>query len=174
MNLPFSLSFRADFKPDYLLPSFDPGNLWANFWDLKSGSRSRSFWTHLNCTRLIGTGFDINIGAIFLILLGIGLLIIEIKVPGFGIFGFAGLISLIIGSILLVPMGSENIYTPEFRKVLTLTVVAPTVVFGLFLVFAIYKVTEIRKKKTGYWRVYRRNCRNHRSFRASKDRFCPL
>jgi len=96
---------------------------------------------------LIGTGFDINIGAIFLILLGIGLLIIEIKVPGFGIFGLAGLISLIIGSILLVPMGSENIYTPEFRKVLALTVVAPTVVFGLFLVFAIYKVTEIRKKK---------------------------
>ncbi len=96
---------------------------------------------------LIGTGFNVNIGAIFLILLGIGLLIIEIKVPGFGIFGLAGLISLIIGSILLVPMGSENIYTPEFRKVLALTVVAPTIVFGLFLVFAIYKVTEIRKKK---------------------------
>lgn len=96
---------------------------------------------------LIGTGFDINIGAIFLILLGIGLLIIEIKVPGFGIFGLAGLISLIIGSILLVPMGSENIYTPEFRRLLTLTVVAPTIVFGLFLVFAIYKVNEIRKKK---------------------------
>lgn len=96
---------------------------------------------------LIGTGFNINIGAIFLILLGIGLLIIEIKVPGFGIFALAGLISLIIGSILLVPMGSENIYTPEFRKVLALTVVAPTIIFGLFLVFAIYKVTEIRKKK---------------------------
>jgi membrane-bound serine protease (ClpP class) len=96
---------------------------------------------------LIGTGFDINIGAIFLILLGIGLLIIEIKVPGFGIFGIAGFISLIIGSILLVPMGSENIYTPEFRRILFLTVVAPTIVFGLFLVFAIYKVTEIRKKK---------------------------
>jgi membrane-bound serine protease (ClpP class) len=96
---------------------------------------------------LIGTGFDINIGAIFLILLGIGLLIIEIKIPGFGIFGLAGLISLIIGSILLVPMGSENIYTPEFRRVLALTVVAPTIVFGLFLVFAIYKVNEIRKKK---------------------------
>jgi membrane-bound serine protease (ClpP class) len=96
---------------------------------------------------LIGTGFDINIGAIFLILLGIGLLIIEIKVPGFGIFGLAGLISLIIGSILLVPLGNENIYTPEFSRLLVLTVVAPTIVFGLFLVFAIYKVTEIRKKK---------------------------
>jgi membrane-bound serine protease (ClpP class) len=96
---------------------------------------------------LIGTGFDINIGAIFLILLGIGLLIIEIKVPGFGIFGLAGLISLIIGSILLVPLGNEDIYTPEFSRLLVLTVVAPTIVFGLFLVFAIYKVTEIRKKK---------------------------
>lgn len=96
---------------------------------------------------LIGTGFDINIGAIFLILVGIGLLIVELKIPGFGIFGLAGLISLIIGSILLVPMGGENIYTPEFRRLLTLTIIAPTIVFGLFLVFAIYKVTEIRKKK---------------------------
>ncbi|AKB73927.1 signal peptide peptidase SppA, 36K type [Methanosarcina lacustris Z-7289] len=96
---------------------------------------------------LIGTGFDINIGAIFLILVGIGLLIVEIKIPGFGIFGLAGLICLILGSIFLVPMGGENIYTPEFRRLLTLTVIAPTIVFGLFLVFAIYKVTEIRTKK---------------------------
>ena len=96
---------------------------------------------------LIGTGFDINIGAFVLIILGIALLILEIKMPGFGIFGLAGLISLIIGSIFLLPMGGENIYSPEFRRLLTLTVVAPTIVFGLFLVFAVYKVTEIRKKK---------------------------
>ncbi len=96
---------------------------------------------------LIGTGFDINIGAFFLIILGIALLFLEIKMPGFGIFGLAGLISLIIGSIFLLPMGGENIYSPEFRRLLTLTVVAPTIVFGLFLVFAVYKVTEIRKKK---------------------------
>jgi membrane-bound ClpP family serine protease len=30
---------------------------------------------------------------------------------------------------------------------MTLTIIVPTIVFGLFLVFAIYKVTEIRKKK---------------------------
>ena len=96
---------------------------------------------------LIGTGFDINIAAIFLILVGIGLLILEIKTPGFGIMGLAGLISLIIGSLFLVPMGNENIYTPDFRRLLALTVVAPTIVFGLFLVFVVYKVTEIRKKK---------------------------
>lgn len=96
---------------------------------------------------LIGTGFNVNYGALFLIILGIGLLILEIKIPGFGIFGFVGLLSLIIGSILLIPMGGENIYTPEFRRLMTLTVVAPTIIFGLFLVFAIYKVAEVRKKK---------------------------
>lgn len=96
---------------------------------------------------LIGTGFDINVGAFFLIIAGIALLILEIKTPGAGILGLAGLISLIIGSIFLIPMGNENIYTPEFRRLLVLTVVAPTIVFGLFLVFAIYKITEIRKKK---------------------------
>ncbi|MDQ1275698.1 MAG: hypothetical protein QG610_1273 [Euryarchaeota archaeon] len=96
---------------------------------------------------LIGTGFDINIAAFFLIIVGIGLLILEIKSPGFGIFGLVGLISLVIGSLFLVPLGSENIYTPEFRRMLALTIVAPTIIFGLFLVYAIYKVAEIRKKK---------------------------
>ena len=123
---------------------------------------------------LIGTGFDINVGAIFLILVGIGLLILEIKIPGFGIFGLAGLISLIIGSILLVPMGSENIYTPEFRRLLTLTVVAPTVVFGLFLVFAIYKVTEIRKKKPVIGEIIGDTAQTIDPLGPRKVRICPL
>jgi membrane-bound serine protease (ClpP class) len=96
---------------------------------------------------LIGTGFDINIAALFLIIIGVGLLILELQSPGFGIFGLAGLISLVIGSIFLVPLGSENIYTPEFMRMLVLTIVIPTIVFGLFLVYAIYKVAETRKKK---------------------------
>lgn len=96
---------------------------------------------------LIGTGFDVNIGAIFLIIVGVGLMLLEIQSPGFGVFGIAGLLSLVIGSIFLVPMGAENIYTPEFRRTLTLTIVTPTIVFGLFLVFAVYKVAESRKKK---------------------------
>ncbi len=96
---------------------------------------------------LIGTGFDINIAAFFLIIVGIGLLILEIKSPGFGIFGLAGLACLVIGSLFLVPLGSENIYTPEFRRTMALTIIAPTIIFGLFLVYAIYKVAEIRKKK---------------------------
>ncbi|MCC4770270.1 nodulation protein NfeD [Methanosarcina sp. DH2] len=96
---------------------------------------------------LIGTGFNINIAAFFLIMVGVGLLILELESPGFGIFGLAGLISLIIGSVFLVPLGAENIYTPEFRRTLLLTIVTPTIILGLFLVFAIYKVAETRKKK---------------------------
>ncbi|MEL7664531.1 MAG: nodulation protein NfeD [Methanosarcina mazei] len=96
---------------------------------------------------LIGTGFDINIAAFFLILVGAGLLILELNSPGFGIFGLAGLISLVIGSLFLVPLGEKNIYTPEFTRLLVLAIVTPTVVIGLFLVYAVYKVAEIRKKK---------------------------
>ncbi|WP_410508928.1 nodulation protein NfeD [Methanosarcina hadiensis] len=96
---------------------------------------------------LIGTGFDINIAAFFLIIVGVGLIIYELHSPGFGIFGLAGLLSLVIGSIFLVPLGSENIYTPEFIRLLILTIVTPTIVFGLFLVYAVYKVAETRKKK---------------------------
>ncbi len=96
---------------------------------------------------LIGTGFDINIAAFFLILVGAGLLILELNSPGFGIFGLAGLISLVIGSLFLVPLGEKNIYTPEFTRLLVLAIVTPTVVIGLFLVYAVYKAAEIRKKK---------------------------
>ncbi len=96
---------------------------------------------------LIGTGFDINIAAFFLILVGAGLLILELNSPGFGIFGLAGLISLVIGSLFLVPLVEKNIYTPEFTRLLVLAIVTPTVVIGLFLVYAVYKVAEIRKKK---------------------------
>jgi membrane-bound ClpP family serine protease len=111
---------------------------------------------------LIGTSFDINIGAIFLILLGIGLLIIEIKVTGFGIFEIASLVSLIIGNILLVPTGSKNIYTPEFQGVLTLTVVVSTI--RIISGFCNLQSNRDQKEKTDHWRVYRGYCANYRPY----------
>jgi membrane-bound serine protease (ClpP class) len=52
---------------------------------------------------LIGTGFDVNIAAVFLLLVGIALLVLELQAPGFGVFGIAGMICLISGSIRLNP-----------------------------------------------------------------------
>ncbi|MBN1133535.1 MAG: nodulation protein NfeD [Methanosarcinaceae archaeon] len=97
---------------------------------------------------LIGTGFDVNTAAIFLVLVGIGLLALELQAPGFGIFGISGIICIIVGSILLVPLSYPHFYTPaEFQKTVITAIVAPTLVIGIILVFVIYKVIEIRHKK---------------------------
>lgn len=97
---------------------------------------------------LLGLGFDINLIAIFLLLLGIILLLVEIKVPGFGVLGIAGIIATIIGSILLVPTSFPKYFiSKEFQKTMIATVVVPSIIFGMFLLFALYKVLQIRKKK---------------------------
>ncbi len=97
---------------------------------------------------LIGTGFDVNIAAVFLLLIGIALVVLEFQAPGFGVFGIAGLICLIAGSILLVPMSFPNYYTPaDFQRSLIISVAAPTVVIGIVMMFALYKVMEVRHRK---------------------------
>jgi len=97
---------------------------------------------------LIGTGFDVNTAAVFLVLVGIGLLVLELQAPGFGVFGIAGMICIIVGTILLVPMSYPRWYTPaEFQKTLILMIVAPTVVIGIAVVFASYKVVEVRHRR---------------------------
>jgi len=97
---------------------------------------------------LIGTGFDVNIAAVFLLLVGIALLILEFQAPGFGVFGIAGIICMIAGSILLVPMSFPQFYAPaDFQRTLMISVAAPTVVIGIVMVFAIYKVMEVRHRK---------------------------
>ncbi|WP_406656111.1 nodulation protein NfeD [Methanolobus sp. ZRKC2] len=97
---------------------------------------------------LIGTGFDVSIGAVFLILVGIGLLVLEFQAPGFGIFGIAGLVCIVAGSVLLAPTDFPRNYTPaDFQRTILVSVVAPTILIGVFLLFALYKVVEVRKRK---------------------------
>ncbi|MGP8319683.1 MAG: NfeD family protein [Methanosarcinaceae archaeon] len=97
---------------------------------------------------LIGTGFDVNIAAVFLLLIGIVLVALELQAPGFGVFGITGMVCLIAGSILLVPMSFPNYYTPaDFQRSLMMSIAAPTVVVGILMVFAIYKVMEVRHRK---------------------------
>jgi len=97
---------------------------------------------------LVGTGFDVNIASIFLILVGVALIIVEFQSPGFGLFGISGLVCIVAGSILLAPTDFPRNYTPaEFQQTILLSVVAPTIAIGVFLLFVLYKVAIVRHSK---------------------------
>lgn len=97
---------------------------------------------------VIGSGFDVNIGALFLIIVGVILLVLEFQAPGFGVFGIAGIICVIAGSVLLAPTDFPGNYTPaQVQRTIILSVAAPTILMGFLLIFVIYKVLEIRRKK---------------------------
>lgn len=97
---------------------------------------------------LVGMGFDVNIAAIFLILLGVVLFVLELQAPGVGIFGIAGFVCLIVGSIFLVPMDFPRWYTPaDVQQTMIIAIVTPTVVMGLLFIFVFYKVLEVRHRK---------------------------
>jgi len=98
---------------------------------------------------LIGLGFSVNLGALFLIILGLVLLLVELNSPGFGLLGAAGLACMIVGSILLVPIGSTDWYTPaEYKMDAFVALIVPSLVIGAFFVFALYKVAEAKRRPT--------------------------
>ncbi|HPE64238.1 MAG TPA: nodulation protein NfeD, partial [Methanothrix sp.] len=98
---------------------------------------------------LIGLGFSVNLGALFLIILGLVLLLVELNSPGFGLMGAAGLACMIVGSVLLVPIGSTDWYTPaEYKMDAFVALVVPSLVIGAFFVFALYKVAEAKRRPT--------------------------
>ncbi|MDI6855992.1 MAG: nodulation protein NfeD [Candidatus Thermoplasmatota archaeon] len=100
------------------------------------------------CLGLIGTGFELNYVALFLVIFGSALLLIELFTPGFGIIGIAGIICLIIGTVFLIPMTYPRwLVSEEFQKQLVITLLAPPAVVAGFFIFALFKIIKIRRKK---------------------------
>ena len=100
---------------------------------------------------LIGSGFNIPTLSIIFLIIGCLLLIIEIfATPGFGVIGIGGIICLVIGSIFLVPTFStrEWVISMDFINDLIIIIVAAAILIALFFGFLLYKVLQIRKKKT--------------------------
>ena len=99
---------------------------------------------------LFGSGFSVSTLSIIFIIIGCLLLIIEIFViPGFGIVGIGGVISLIIGGILLIPsypnrewLISRNYMTEAMTILLTISIIV-----SLFFVFLLYKALQAKRKK---------------------------
>jgi len=94
---------------------------------------------------LIGTGFSVNTGAVFLLLLGLGLILAELHSHSFGILAMAGLLCVIVGSILVVPTSFPQWYVPGgYQRDMAIAVILPSLIFGVFLAFAIYKIAKAR------------------------------
>ncbi len=83
----------------------------------------------------------INYIGLLLILLSIGFFIAEIKIQGFGILGIGGILSFILGSVMLI-----NSPIPELRPAL-LTIAITSASFGSILLFLAFKVIAVSRKK---------------------------
>ncbi len=84
----------------------------------------------------------INYIGLFLILLSVGFFIAEIKIQGFGMFGIGGIISFLLGSIILI-----NAPVPEMRPAMSI-IITFTLIFGIMFLFLTYKVIKAMKRKT--------------------------
>jgi len=94
---------------------------------------------------LIGLGFNVNLGAVFLLLLGLGLILAELHSHSFGILAVAGLICVIAGSILFVPTSFPQWYVPGgYQRSMAMAIILPSLILGIFLAIAIYKVARAR------------------------------
>lgn len=84
----------------------------------------------------------INYVGLLLILLSIGFFVAEIKIQGFGMLGIGGIISFLLGSIMLI-----NAPVPEMRPTMSI-IITFAICFGLIILFLSFKVITAMKKKT--------------------------
>ncbi len=97
---------------------------------------------------LIGLGFSVDPIALLLIIAGVVLLILEVKHPGIGAFGIGGVIAIAIGALFLAPLAPPGqLVTPGYQLGFVVTLLVPTLAFGVFILFAMYKVSEVRGRK---------------------------
>lgn len=99
---------------------------------------------------LVGSGFGIPVLAIIFIIIGALLLVIEIFVtPGFGVIGIGGIISLIIGSIFLVPSypNREWLISVSYIETAITIIIVVVILLAIFFAFLIYKIIQTRRKK---------------------------
>ena len=100
---------------------------------------------------LLGSGFNIPLISGFLLILGGVLLFIEIFItPGFGVMGVGGAISLIAGSVFLIPDYSNRgwLISMEWTSTAVIILIAVVILIVIFFLFVLYKILKIRTRKT--------------------------
>ncbi len=84
----------------------------------------------------------INYVGLLLIILSVGFFIAEIKIQGFGAFGVGGIISFILGSIMLI-----NAPIPEMRPAMSM-IITFGLCFGIVFMVLTFKVIKAMKRKS--------------------------
>lgn len=88
---------------------------------------------------------DVEWGGVFLILLGIGLLILEMFLPAFGLAGVGGIVSFVLGSVFLF----DPVKSWGYRLPLTLIVPVVLISAGVFAGVSYLMLNTRRVKKRG-------------------------
>lgn len=97
---------------------------------------------------LVGLGFSVDPIALLLFLVGIILILIEIKTPGFGAFGIGGIVAIVLAAAFLAPLRPPRfVVSPDYQVFFLAALLTPTGFLGGFLLFAVYKVQQIRRQK---------------------------
>ncbi|TLZ93609.1 MAG: nodulation protein NfeD, partial [Methanobacteriota archaeon] len=96
---------------------------------------------------LIGLGFSVDPIALLLFIVGVVLIIVEVKTPGHGVFGIGGIIAIILAAAFLAPLRPPRfVVSPDYQLYFLAALLTPTGFFGGFLLFAMYKVQQVRHR----------------------------
>lgn len=96
---------------------------------------------------LIGLGFYVDAFAILLLIVGVILIILEIKAPGFGAFGIGGIVAIVLAAAFLAPLRPPRFaVSPDYQLYFLASLLTPTAFLGAFLLFAMYKVQQVRHR----------------------------
>lgn len=99
-------------------------------------------------TGLIGIGLSVNVGALLLLVVGAILMIAEAYTPTHGFLAGAGLVFVVVGSLLLIPFEASrwSISVDWYLTFITVVLSAASVI-GAFTIFMVYKVLRARLKR---------------------------
>ena len=96
---------------------------------------------------LIGLGFSVDPIALLLLIVGVILIILEVKTPGFGAFGIGGIVAIVLAAAFLAPLRPPRfVVSPDYQLYFLASLLTPTAFFGGFLLFALYKVQQVRHR----------------------------
>ncbi len=97
---------------------------------------------------LIGLGFYIDLLPIVLIVLGGILAFVEIREPGLEFFGPAGIVCLLVGTLLLLRFDPARwLISPEWYQLFMFIVIALVAILTVFSALVLYKISKARKKR---------------------------